>query len=213
MNKVMKIAALTVGFSVLSLSSAFAGEWRQDANGWWYQNDDATYPVNSWQWIDGNHDGTAESYCFDGTGYLYTNTITPDGYKVNQDGAWTVDGVVQTQQVAAPQQTTDTASVYGTYERHDGVDAILEFGVYTDSGDEYVSINATYGWTSCEFTGTIRSTNGNSYTVVDEYGDVVDLTYNGVNQITITNSSVVGGLNFPGLEGNYNKTADFSSVG
>lgn len=26
---------------------------------------------------------------------MYANTTTPDGYTVNADGAWTVDGVVQ----------------------------------------------------------------------------------------------------------------------
>ena len=51
---------------------------------------------SEWQWIDGNGDGVSESYYFGSNGYLLTNTTTADGYTVNADGAWVVDGVVQT---------------------------------------------------------------------------------------------------------------------
>lgn len=90
-------AAMTLAMTM----TAFAGQWLSDANGWWYQNDNGTYPVNTWQWIDGNNDGVAESFYFNEQGYCLMNTTTPDGYTVNPTGAWIVDGVVQTQQVAA----------------------------------------------------------------------------------------------------------------
>ncbi|HIZ79450.1 MAG TPA: hypothetical protein IAA17_06640, partial [Candidatus Lachnoclostridium stercorigallinarum] len=32
---------------------------------------------------------------------MYADTVTPDGYTVNEDGAWTVNGAVQTMAVAA----------------------------------------------------------------------------------------------------------------
>lgn len=48
-------------------------------------------------WIDGNNDGKAECYYFDSVGYMLVNTTTPDGCTVNADGAWTQNGVVQTQ--------------------------------------------------------------------------------------------------------------------
>lgn len=83
--------ALTIGLSF----SSYAGQWKSDSIGWWYQNDDGSYPMNGWQWIDTNQDGMSESYYFDQSGYLLTNTLTPDGYTVNQDGAWTVGGVIQ----------------------------------------------------------------------------------------------------------------------
>ncbi len=54
-----------------------------------------------WQWLDGNGDGIAECYAFDREGWMYAGTTTPDGYIVNADGAWTLDGVVQTMAVAA----------------------------------------------------------------------------------------------------------------
>ncbi len=75
---------------------AYAGEWRQDETGFWYQEDDGSYPINSWKWIDGNGDGIAECYFFDRSGYLAVNTTTPDGYTVDENGAWVLDGVVQT---------------------------------------------------------------------------------------------------------------------
>lgn len=80
-----------------SAQNTTVGGWRQNAIGWWYAtNDDGTaWHANCWQWLDGNHDGIAECYYFDVNGYALTNTVTPDGYTVNADGAWTVNGVVQ----------------------------------------------------------------------------------------------------------------------
>ncbi|KAK9674740.1 hypothetical protein QE152_g40894 [Popillia japonica] len=47
-----------------------------------------------WNWIDKDGDGHAECYYFNVSGVLQTNT-TIDGYNVNQDGAWVVDGVIK----------------------------------------------------------------------------------------------------------------------
>lgn len=51
-----------------------------------------------WNWIKGQ-DGSETCYYFnagDGIkGRLYQNTDTPDGYRVNAQGAWAVDGVTQ----------------------------------------------------------------------------------------------------------------------
>lgn len=67
--------------------------WHYDKTGY------GNFAVNEWLWIDGNGDGIAECYNFDGTSFMRADTTTPDGYTVNADGAWTVDGVVQTKQV------------------------------------------------------------------------------------------------------------------
>lgn len=79
-------------------AGAVQSGWQQDDKGWRYvtQVSGNTWFSNCWQWLDGNQDGTAECYCFDSNGYIYTDTTTPDGYTVNAEGAWTVDGVVQT---------------------------------------------------------------------------------------------------------------------
>ena len=49
--------------------------------------------LTGWQWIDGN------CYYLDlqgqNEGALYRNTTTPDGFTVDQEGRWTVNGVVQ----------------------------------------------------------------------------------------------------------------------
>ena len=95
-----KVLAASILLAVSMSGTAFAGEWKQDSIGWWYQNDDGSYPSNTWQWIDGNYDGIAESYFFDANGYCLMNTVTPDGYTVDLNGAWTIDGIVQTQVTA-----------------------------------------------------------------------------------------------------------------
>ena len=95
-KNIVKVLTLATLLSAFYSLTSFAGEWKSDNNGWWYQNDDGSYPKNTWQWIDGNKDGISESYYFNETGYLLTNT-TKDGCTVNGDGAWTVNGVVQTQ--------------------------------------------------------------------------------------------------------------------
>lgn len=92
----IRILTATALLSMLASSTVFAGQWQSDSNGWWYQNDDGSYATNGWRWIDGNGDGVSESYYFDGNGYLLTNA-TQDGFTVNADGAWIVNGVVQTQ--------------------------------------------------------------------------------------------------------------------
>lgn len=61
--------------------------------------------------LDGNGDGVAECYYFDGNGYMLANTTTPDGYTVNADGAWTVNGVVQTKSVAVNNGNAATGGV------------------------------------------------------------------------------------------------------
>ena len=105
-NKRLFLAGLTTG--LLSLSAAFpamAGSWKNgggdNAARWWYDNGDNTWAANGWRWIDGNQDGVSECYYFDAEGWLLTSTTTPDGYNVNADGAWTVNGIVQSRQTAA----------------------------------------------------------------------------------------------------------------
>lgn len=71
-------------------TAAVTEGWKQDTTGWWYQNADGSYPVNTWKEINGKH------YYFGGNGYMLANTTTPDGYQVGSDGAW----VQQGQQVA-----------------------------------------------------------------------------------------------------------------
>ena len=83
---------------VFLLSGTAQADWvkGENKNAWWYDLGNGDYFKSSWQWIDGNQDGIAECYCFDENGWMYENTITPDGYTVNENGTWTVSNIVQT---------------------------------------------------------------------------------------------------------------------
>ena len=119
MKRMKRVAALVLAASMVlgSAMTSMAASWQSDSIGWWWQNDDGTWPSNSWQWLDGNSDGVAECYYFDGNGYMLANTTTPDGYQVNVDGAWTVNGAVQTQVANTNTSTTGTANHNAGYDQ------------------------------------------------------------------------------------------------
>lgn len=57
--------------------------WKRDAGGWWYQNNDGSYPKSAWQFIDGNW------YYFDSRGYMCSDWTMVNGswYYLNPDGS------------------------------------------------------------------------------------------------------------------------------
>lgn len=65
----------------------------------WYGTSNSVSP-SKWRWLmtapDGTQDGLKYAYCFNEYGYLYTNTITPDGFQVNELGQLMIDGAVKT---------------------------------------------------------------------------------------------------------------------
>jgi len=84
----MKKLRLFIAIMAVSASmsvTAFAGQWKQDSVGWWYQNDDGSYPVNAWI-----QDTNWKWYYFNETGYMQTTPITlADGttYTFDTDGS------------------------------------------------------------------------------------------------------------------------------
>lgn len=56
--------------------------WLQDGGKWYYLKDSCKMAKSEWLWIKG------ECYCFASNGVLYVNCTTPDGYKVDANGAW-----------------------------------------------------------------------------------------------------------------------------
>lgn len=85
-----------------SSGGSFSGAWLKDGVGWWYCNADRSYPVNQWQYINDywyffNAQGYMVTgwvywnnvwyYCSD-SGAMLTNATTPDGYRVDANGAW-----------------------------------------------------------------------------------------------------------------------------
>ena len=82
--------------SAVCTGPAFAGSWEmQEDYNRKYRMDDGSFAVSGWQWIDTDQDGISECYYFGDNGNLYTDCVTPDGYFVNDDGAWIEDGQVQ----------------------------------------------------------------------------------------------------------------------
>lgn len=49
---------------------------------WYYLKDSCKMAKSEWLWIEG------ECYCFNKDGALYVSCTTPDGYKVDENGAW-----------------------------------------------------------------------------------------------------------------------------
>jgi len=101
MKKLSKILFGTIiAISAFSNTSLAASEgWKLGLNSnndkWWYEYANGTYPANRWEWIDGNNDGISECYYFDNNGWLLTSRSI-DSYTVNSQGAWTINGLIQT---------------------------------------------------------------------------------------------------------------------
>ena len=89
-----KIILCAFVLTVLCSISAYAkGSWVKDNVGWWYRRGDGGWPSSTWEWIDSNGDGYADCYYFNNNGYCVLNTYI-DGYQLNNDGKWVVDGQV-----------------------------------------------------------------------------------------------------------------------
>ncbi len=67
---------MTVLMCLLFSLTAFAGEWKSDSRGWWYQNNDGSY-LRSGKYSIGGQD-----YIFDDSGYM-----APGGWQ-NSGGVW-----------------------------------------------------------------------------------------------------------------------------
>ena len=124
----MKKRILTLAMAgIVALSAAFpsfAGQWKQDSVGWWYQNDDGSFQKGGWNWVDGR------CYYFTPEGYCLMNTTTPDGYQVDASGAWIINGVIQT-------QTQPAAAVDSNAVQIDNLYFTPPSGFRYDSNDEY----------------------------------------------------------------------------
>lgn len=56
--------------------------WLEDKGYWFYLQDNCVMARNEWLWIDG------ECYYFGDQGGIYVNSLTPDGYRVDEYGTW-----------------------------------------------------------------------------------------------------------------------------
>ncbi|MBQ7535828.1 MAG: hypothetical protein IJT43_09465 [Stomatobaculum sp.] len=92
-------AALACVLGVCMTIPAFAGVWKLVDGVWHYdytgRGVKEGWLKDQWAWIDGNHDRVSECYYFDADGNMLADT-TVDGYQLNSNGQWVVDGIVQT---------------------------------------------------------------------------------------------------------------------
>jgi len=136
----LAVIPATLAFSFTSM----AGQWHQDMNGWWYENDDGSYLRNGWYWVDGNEDGIAESYYFGNGGYVVDRQKQVEGYDINEDGAWVVDGVVQTMEVAKPNDSTAMAAYKAAQAKNaelDSIDADVNAYMSMDADGQVVDMS------------------------------------------------------------------------
>lgn len=130
--RISKLLLLSVWLSLASTIPTLAG-WEQMKDGGWKYKDDSTgqYYSSGWQWIDSDGDGLSESYYFDIGGRLLTNTTTPDNYKVNENGAWIVDGTVQTKNVdEQPTKSIDTSEASSARQEETRAAFLSTYGEY-----------------------------------------------------------------------------------
>ena len=186
-----KIIAVTAGLIMTAAlnGAAFAGQWKQDAGGWWYQNDDGSYPAGAWQWIDSNGDGVAECYYFYSDGYMaYNNDV--DGYHLNNDGQWETAGKVQQKSTATSEtgyssaekgyadiykqytsqygetKYTTERQAYGVHEHLDGINFLGLYDLDMNGTEELLIGYSTkhhydeYDYTADVYTLDIYTNNG-----------------------------------------------------
>lgn len=103
--KKLRCLCAVLGLSVLCSTTAYA-QWEQTGTTWKYQTN-GTYYNDGWYWIDGNNDNIAECYYFGADGIMLANCTTPDNYIVDMNGAWIVDGIVQTRSLAESTSSHD----------------------------------------------------------------------------------------------------------
>lgn len=166
-------AAALLGAALVA-TPVLAGEWRANSTGFWYVNDDGTYPVFSWQWIDGDNDGVYQCFAFDENGYLILNCTTPDGYLVGASGAW-FDGV------------NAVTRVYpvGTYVEPTPIEGLQKYG-YASDGTRLVT-NRTGSKTSNKTSTTSKNSASNKTTTRKNNASVISQK----NNTNVGNSATV----------------------
>lgn len=110
-KKIAVMASMVVMMAASTISAQAAenrndGTWKQNQTGWWYEFVDGSYLTNGWYWVDGNMDNVYECYYFDGNGYMAANTSIGSDM-VDANGAWVVNGIVQTKQLAVVKDQVD----------------------------------------------------------------------------------------------------------
>lgn len=99
MKKKLVVLGLSMAGVLMLSNTAFAGEWKRNNVGWWYQESTGTYPTSRWSNIEGKwyyfdnvgymvHDKWIGDYYLGSDGAMLIGTVTPDGYRVDASGKW-----------------------------------------------------------------------------------------------------------------------------
>ena len=118
--------------------------WYLEGQTWYFLNTihDGYYGralTNQWAWIDGY------CYLFDQDGKMYADCTTPDGYTVNADGKWTVNGTVQYVEGKGI-RSSETTETKDSYEDSDGGSSGgNSSGSGTENGEDSEQENADEG--------------------------------------------------------------------
>lgn len=118
MRKWWTAAVLAAALACAAAGSAYAGGWVSENGGWRYRSgdDSSQWLSNGWYWLDGDSNGVSECYYFNAEGYMLADTVTPDHYRVNADGAWIDDAgnvQIRTEGPLGHDQTSQTGPTAG----------------------------------------------------------------------------------------------------
>lgn len=82
---------------------------KNDDKGFWLENDDQRYYVNTWMWVDMANNGVNYHCYFGDDGYMLVNTVAPDGTQINEFGQAIYNGVPITYTSNVLNKTTNTS--------------------------------------------------------------------------------------------------------
>ena len=92
----IKMFKYLIPLLIVSLTINVFGAGFMEINGsTYYVNDNNSFAINCWRWIDDNNDTVAECYRFGADGKLLKNATMSDGKVTNSKGQWIEDGIVQ----------------------------------------------------------------------------------------------------------------------
>ena len=129
----LKALALAAGFTLLAAVPALAGEWKQEGDQWYYEQDGA-YLHGGWEQINGKW------YYFKDSGVMAADE-TVEGYYVGPDGAW-----VENQVSRYEKEGDSTADIISSYLEKDTRYAItLEELVGKNPGAYRAGTGSVYG--------------------------------------------------------------------
>lgn len=138
-KKFIFITAVAV-LSIFTAIPTYASGWKSDSNGWWYEYADGTFPKNTWAQLSSG--GKTSWYCFNPDGYMYSNTITPDGYFVSTSGELTVLGKAYMDILSSTTKFTHLVSVGSRYNGNES--KLIDHGAYYEVTNMEFQTNKLY---------------------------------------------------------------------